>query len=120
MTWSDYHTLSQHAAASAEVAARDGRAAQARDLYREAAIYEEVALRALAPDKPRTLGITAVSVAALWYQAGDYARAEHAAVAALEQGTLPAFAIFQLAELVGAAQEARDGAPAEPVPPGPI
>src|SRR5919197_197790 len=58
MTWADHHTQSERLAAEAELAVRQGAAAQAVDLYRLAAEAEARALAALDPTKTRTLGIS--------------------------------------------------------------
>jgi hypothetical protein len=100
MTWADHHTQSERLAAEAELAVRQGAAAQAVDLYRLAAEAEARALAALDPTKTRTLGITAVSAVALWYKAHDYPQAERLAHTWLASDMLPPFAIEQLRELL--------------------
>lgn len=59
-------------------------------------------MRALADDKPRTLGITAVSATALWYKGRELEAAERVAHEAAARPGLPAFAHAQLRELLQA------------------
>ena len=65
-------------------------------LYRFAAEKEEQALSALSSDKTRTIGITIVSAASLWYKANEFQHAERVAYTGLANGNLPGFAIEQL------------------------
>ncbi len=50
--------------------------------------------------RTRTIGIIAVSAAALWYKAGEYDRAKDLALRWLQTGLLPPFAVYQLQELL--------------------
>ena len=72
---------------------------RARELYRQAAELEENALSVLDCQKVRTLGITAVSAAALWFKAGKFDPARKIAEEWLASGILPAFAVTELIEL---------------------
>jgi hypothetical protein len=100
MTWADHHTHSEHLAAEAELATRQGATERAIALYRLAAEAEVQALADLDLAKTRTLGITAVSAVALWYKAHDYQQAERLAHKWLAIGVLPPFAIEQLQGLL--------------------
>lgn len=100
MNWSSLHHNSESLAASAHEALTRGDTAAARVLFADAADAEERAFETLSADKPRTLGITAVSAAALWYKAGDLERAEQLAHTAAATKALPAFAKEQLRELL--------------------
>lgn len=99
MTWSEYHSLSEQLASQAETVARRGGLRDAADLYRQAAQAELNALEAIAPERPKTLGVTAVSAVALWYKAGDYASAERIAHKYLG-ADLPQFAVQHLRDLL--------------------
>lgn len=100
MTWADYHSLSEQLASEAEMISRAGDITIALARYRQAAEAEERALNALAPEKMRTLGITAVSAASLWFMARDFARAQQVAYAWLGRGSLPPFAVAQMRDLL--------------------
>lgn len=102
MTWARWHADSEQLASQAEALARanDARAAQA--LYLKAAEAENQALMHLAPDKPRTLGITAVSVASLWFKARAFKKASQLCYLMLGRDDLPGFAADQLKALVQA------------------
>ena len=97
MTWAELHRQSEVLAADAELAAKAGDAERAELLYAQAADREEQALEKVQPAKARTLGITAVSAAALWYKAKRFDRAARLAQDYLER--VPLFARDQLAEL---------------------
>lgn len=100
MTWLEYHKQSEQLAGEAEAADYKGEAGRARELYRQAAELEEMALKALDRQKIKTLGITAVSAAALWYKAGQFQQARKVADDWLASNALPAFAVIQLDELL--------------------
>lgn len=100
MTWLEHHTTSQRMAADAELAVREGQSERAEALYRLAAEEEARAIEALSPEKTRTLGITAVSVASLWFMAHDYARAQEVAYRWLSGDRLPPFAVAHLRDLL--------------------
>lgn len=99
MTWLEYHRQSEQFAGEAEMAERKGEIDRARELYRQAAELEENALSVLDRQKVRTLGITAVSAAALWFKAGKFEIARKIAEEWLAGGMLPPFAINGLVEL---------------------
>lgn len=100
MSWSEHHGESEALASRADLVARAGDPERARELFREAAYAEERALEALAPYKTRTVGITAVSAASLWFMGRDYARAQALAYRWLGGDALPPFAVRQLRELL--------------------
>src|SRR6266446_2816430 len=96
MTWSEHHSESERLAAAAEAASRGSDPQQAESLYRQAAEAEAQALNDLDRTKTRTLGVTAVSLVALWYKARDLALAERSAHLWLSTPDLPRFAADQL------------------------
>jgi hypothetical protein len=96
MSWSEHHRESERLASEAEAAMRHGDTAVARSLYVKAAQAGVSALSCVGPEKSRTLGITAVSAAALWYHAGDL---DKAARVARDASTLPGLPPFAAAEL---------------------
>jgi hypothetical protein len=100
MSWGTHHAQSEEFASQAEVALRKGDKALATELYRLSAEAESHALNELDPSKTRTLGITAVSAAALWSKAKELKQAEHVAYTWLASKLLPDFAIAQLQELL--------------------
>jgi hypothetical protein len=100
VTWADFHTTSERLASEAEVAARSGNPTRAEELYRAAAEAEERALEALSPDKTRTLGITAVSAASLWFMSREFAKAQQVAYRWLSSDKLPVFAVRNLRDLL--------------------
>lgn len=100
MSWAAYHSQSELHAGQAEEALRQHDAEKAAALYRMAAEEETEALGCLEPEKPRTLGITAVSAAALWYKAKDLHQAQTLAYRGLSTQNLPPFAEQQLKELL--------------------
>ena len=100
MSWSAHHALSEGFAIDAESARRQGLGDLSEELYKKAANEESLALDALTDDKQRTLGITAVSVVALWYKAREFVLAERSAHRYLATGRIPLFAEFQLRDLL--------------------
>jgi hypothetical protein len=100
MTWVEFHKQSEQLAGAAEASEYKGEAARARELYRQAAEWEEKALHVLDRQKVKTLGITAVSAAALRYKAGQLQQARNVAEDWLASGCLPPFAVAQLEELL--------------------
>ncbi len=100
MSWLSWHEMSERFASNAHVAAREGGRDQASHLFRRAAEAEGKAIEELDPSKTRTLGITAVSVVALWFKANELIEAERAAMRWLTSDRLPSFAIGQLRHLV--------------------
>src|SRR5262249_32071482 len=100
MNWSELHEESETLATRAHERLRSGAIPQAMDLFALSAQAEVKALDALGNDKPRTLGITAVSAAALWYKAGNLDRAEQLAHQASAMRAMPLFARAELRELL--------------------
>ena len=100
MTWVKHHKVSEQFASQAQVAVWEGRHTEALPLYALAADAENKALTDLDTSKARTIGITAVSAAALYYKAEDFTRAEEIAGHWLGFGSLPAFAKEQLRSLL--------------------
>jgi len=68
VSWNHHHSLSERLAIEAAMASGTGDHTRAEDLYRRAAFEEAAALDALAGDRHRTRGITAISAVALWYK----------------------------------------------------
>lgn len=99
MTWLLSHRESERIAAQAHEAFREGERDRAKILFGAAGEAEAVALSKLGQDKPRTLGITAASAAALLYKSGNFDRAEQFAHAASAM-PLPSFARLQIRELL--------------------
>lgn len=100
MSWIALHQVSEGFASEAEAAVLQGRRAEARKLYARAAAAEEDAVGLLDPSKTRTIGISAVSAASLYYKAEELARAEEVAGRWLGFATLPGFAREQLRSLL--------------------
>jgi hypothetical protein len=101
MSWAERHKRSESYAIAAELALKKGEPERATEFYCLAAGAEAEALNELDPHhKVRTLGITAVSVAALWYKAGNYQQAKQVCEQWLTHSSLPPFAINQLQELL--------------------
>ena len=102
MTWDEFHRQSEQLAIQAHLALREHRLADATKLYKEAAELEQKAYEIIDVNKTRTRGITAVSAAALWYKAREYARAEQLAYATLSDSLIPDFAQNDLRNIVQA------------------
>ncbi len=100
MNWLSLHQQSEKFAADAHDAMRRGDRNAAQELFAQAAHAEADALEVITDDKPRTLGITAVSAAALWYKAGELEKAAMLAHRASANSIMPAFAQEQLRELL--------------------
>ena len=96
MSWIEHHESSERLASQAEMAVRENRRDEALALYARAADAEERAVADLDRSKTRTVGVSAVSAAALHYKANRLARAEQAAIRGLGFDRLPAFARDQL------------------------
>ena len=105
MTWAELHRQSELLASQAEAALRAGDASGAEQLYADAADWEARALGSVAPEKLRTLGITAVSAVALWFKAKRFGLAEGLAYRSLARPELPQFAKTQLKELLHAIRQ---------------
>jgi hypothetical protein len=102
MSWLSTHRESESLAAAGHETLRRGDIAQAQDLFRRAAEFEARALEDLDSDKPRTLGITAVSAVALWYKSGDLKEAAQLAHQASAKRGMPDFALQELRQLLQA------------------
>ena len=100
MNWLSSHQESESLAAAAHESLRRGDTEQALQFFRQAAAAETQALEALNADKPRTLGVTAVSAVALLYKAGELENAEQIAHRTLAMNGLPSFAIDDLRGLL--------------------
>ena len=100
MTWLEHHRKSEELFGNAELEDRFGDPGLARDLYREAAQSEQRALADLAPDKPDTFGITAVSAVSCYFMAHDYEPAEQLAYEFLAGGRLPPFARHDMKDVL--------------------
>ena len=100
MSWKKHHRESALLATRAEeeLHRNDPRAAQV--LYARAAAAEEQAVAALDTNKERTLGISVVSTAALYYKSRDLSKAQAVAYRWLGQANLPEFAVNQLRTLL--------------------
>lgn len=94
------HIESEKLAGAAHEAARLGQIEDAKSLFAQAAKAEALAFAALGDDKPRTLGILAVSAGALWYKSGELEAAEQFAHEASRRAALPQFARQELRELL--------------------
>ena len=112
MSWLSWHEKSERYASDAHVCLARGELDRATHLFAEAASAEAQALEVLDRSKGRTLGITTVSIASLWFKARDFSRAEQTALHWLSSGQLPTFAIEQLRNLLQAvwAAQAMDNA----------
>lgn len=99
MSWVEHHKCSERFASKAQVALLSGSKAEALRLYAKAADAERRALADLDESKIRTVGISAVSAASLYYKAENLECAEEVAVKWLGWRTLPAFAKAQLDSL---------------------
>jgi hypothetical protein len=102
MTWSKWHAESERLASEAEMESRRKEMAAARALYGKAAEAENLALLEVDATKTRTLGITAVSAASLWFKAGALNKAAQLCYLMLGRGDMPDFASSQLQALVQA------------------
>jgi hypothetical protein len=96
INWFDAHAESERLSAEAESAMRAGNRADALRHFALAAQAEEQAFRLVDADKPRTLGIMAVSAAALYLKAGMFADTERVAAHAMTRNSLPVYARKQL------------------------
>jgi len=96
MNWIEAHRKSEELAALAEGALRAGEYASAIALYRDAGREEAHALSMVSPETPKTMGVSAVSAAALYFKAKEYDLAERLAVSCLARDDMPEFASEQL------------------------
>ena len=100
MSWLEHHMASERLASQAQIALGEGRRREAVHLYVRAADAESAALASLDVSKTRTLGISAVSAASLYFKAAEFVRAEQMAFQWLGHASLPAFAADQLRNLL--------------------
>lgn len=100
MNWTFLHVESEKLAARADVAARAGDDVTARSYYARAADFEVEAFDFITHLKPRTLGIVAVSAAALLYKADRFEDAENFCLLALNRPELPSSYRFQLRQIL--------------------
>jgi hypothetical protein len=100
MSWTSHHSESERLASQAEVELLHEHLERAIQLYKLAAAEEILALQDADKDKTRTLGITAVSAASLFFKANEFRRAQSIAHEWLASELLPAFAIDQLQVLL--------------------
>lgn len=100
MSWLIHHTQSEEYANQAEQNYRQQNVDRAVKFYRLAAEAEVNALQALNRDKTRTIGITAVSAASLYFKAHEFSQAKRVAHKWLATDLLPPFAISELEELL--------------------
>ena len=100
MSWLEYHTTSERLASQAQIALGEGKKQEAMHLYVRAADAESAALASLDVSKTRTLGISAVSAASLYFKADEFLRAEQMAFQWLGHASLPIFAADQLRNLL--------------------
>lgn len=95
-----HHTQSEGYASQAEDFNRRHESDRAAELYRLSAEAEVNALDNLAPSKTRTIGITAVSAASLYFKAQEFWQARKLAHKWLATDLLPAFAVEELEDLL--------------------
>ena len=110
MTWLEQHRLSERYASDAQAARLRGEHARAQELCAIAAQYEARALEAVAPDKPRTYGITAVSAVALHFKAAEFPEAKALAYRCLGSQRLPEFASRQIKDMLQSIEKAQSPA----------
>jgi hypothetical protein len=102
MSWLVHHTQSERYASQAEELSRRHEGDRAAELYRLAADTEVNALESLDPSKTRTIGITVVSAASLYFKAQEFSQAKKIAHKWLATDLLPAFAVDELEDLLQA------------------
>ncbi|NJL40688.1 MAG: hypothetical protein HC899_31065 [Leptolyngbyaceae cyanobacterium SM1_4_3] len=102
MSWLVHHTRSEEYASQAEEFYRQRETNRSAEFYRLAAEAETNALENLASNKTRTIGITAVSAASLYYKAQEFSQAKRIAHKWLSTELLPPFAIEELEEILQA------------------
>lgn len=96
MSWLEYHSNSEKFASLADSALKKGDIGEAEKYYREAAKAEEQAISFVDLSKKRTLCITVVSTAALYFKGKEFEKAELVAHKWLGCDKLPEFATNQL------------------------
>lgn len=100
MSWLKHHTLSEEYASKAEKFYRQQESIDAVRFYCLAAEEEVKALENLDTSKTRTIGITVVSAASLYYKAQEFLQAKRISHKWLATDFLPPFAIDGLEELL--------------------
>ncbi len=100
MSWIEHHSKSEWFASEAQLALKSGDISKAEEYYNLAAQEETKALESLDKSKLRTLGITVVSAASLWFKAKQYQQLDRLAHKWLAFELLPDFAISDLQELL--------------------
>lgn len=102
MSWVEHHSKSEKLASEAQAARKQGDMDKALEYYNLAAKEEELALSSLDINRKRTLGITAVSAASLYFKGEDLQKMERIAHQYLASENLPSFAIKQLRSILKA------------------
>jgi hypothetical protein len=100
MSWLVHHTQSEGYVNQAEDLHRRQETDRASELYCLAAEAEVNALKNLDPSKTRTIGITAISAASLYFKAEDFLQAKRVAHQWLATDLLPPFAVDELEVLL--------------------
>lgn len=96
MTWETHHSASEDYAIKAELATKNHDSLAARNLYHRAAEEEVIALSQINQGKVKTLSITVLSAASLWYKAKEFREAERFVCEWLANDLLPQNFIAQL------------------------
>ena len=94
------HKEAQTLAGQAARSVRDGDVHISRLLYRRAGELERSAFELIPHDKPRTLGIIAISAVALLYKSASYQDARLLAISFLADGDLPEFCHEDIKEIL--------------------
>jgi tetratricopeptide (TPR) repeat protein len=100
MSWLEYHSDSEKFASLADSALKKGDIGEAVKYYKEAAKAEEQAISFLDLSKKRTLGITVISTAALYFKGKEFEKAELIVHKWLGSDKLPEFATNQLQKIL--------------------
>lgn len=100
MSWLVHHTQSEGYASQADELCRRHEIGRVAELYRLAAKAEMNALENLDPSKTRTVGVTAVSAASLYFKAQEFLQAKKVAHKWLATDLLPPFAVEELEDLL--------------------
>jgi hypothetical protein len=96
MSWLIHHSKSEKLASEAAAASKMGDKDRALEYYCMAAKEEELALLSLTKEKMRTIGITAISAASLYFKGENFCKSEKIAHQYLAYEDLPLFAVNQL------------------------
>lgn len=113
MSWLKHHEKSGRLASRAQIAAHEDRRDEALKLYAAAAAAEDCAVEALDKSKTRTLGISVVSAASLYYKAKQFERAKEVADDWKDSDQISTFARGQLKLLLHDIQHAQVAAAAQ-------